>query len=434
MLAVSSHLPQSLLREAKDVVALPRFSFELQQRGMQGLLIDSQQRDLVEASLPALWSLPQRSDLQLDSGELDAQLTHAFCEAAVVEEAAIFGGYLYRHFGHFCHESLSRLWWLGEGDQQHGLSREVCGLLRDQQLDVYFFTPKDLLPYMQEILTGLGLGSERIRIMTKPLLFRRLLMPAQAWGLDYDYSAIDQRLGCDGKALMRSLFAGFHRLAPSEPSSQSAAAAPAKKVYVTRSGLPVQLGRPIGDRWLDEVLRDAGYLVFNPEQHSVRRQVEVFSEAAELVFVDGSAMYPLWFARLRPEVRITIILRRSQGLWMLNKVRDLMPTSCSIRWQVIDAIVAQDLTSANDWQSHNLLDLGAIARQILAPRPVRESAQAEQALSRNLQELATQLGPEPMGRILEVLIRRFLVVEPRPQRRLISRLSQCLRRLLRFGP
>jgi hypothetical protein len=57
---------------------------------------------------------------------------------------------------------------------------------------------------------------------------------------------------------------------------------------------------------------------------------------------------------------------------------------------------------------------------LLAPRPVRASSLAEQALGRNLQELATQLGSEPMARILEVLIRRCLVAEPQPPRRLFS--------------
>ena len=102
---------------------------------------------------------------------------------------------------------------------------------------------------------------------------------------------------------------------------------------------------------------------------------------------------------------------------------------------MIDEVVGEQLTSANDWESHNLLDQGAIARRLLAPRPLRASAQAEQALGRNLQELAAQLGPEPMARrILEVLIRRFLVAEPQPPRRLLSRLRQRLRRLRRFGP
>ena len=110
-----------------------------------------------------------------------------------------------------------------------------------------------------------------------------------------------------------------------------------------------------------------------------------------------------------------------------------MPLNLPIRWRVFDQVVGEELTSANDWESHNLLDLGAIARQILAPLPIKPSAQAEQALGRNLQELAAQLGPEPMGRIVEVLIRRFLVAEPQPPRRLRSRIHQRLRSLLRLG-
>jgi hypothetical protein len=118
---------------------------------------------------------------------------------------------------------------------------------------------------------------------------------------------------------------------------------------------------------------------------------------------------------------------------MITKVRDLMPINLPISWRVINEVIGEELTSANDWESHNLLDLGAIARQLLAPRPVRASALAEQALGRNLQELAAQLGPEPMARILEVLIRKFLVAEPQPPRGLLSRFRQRVRRLLRLG-
>ena len=358
----------------------------------------------------------------------------------MIESAAIFGGYLLGHFGHFCHESLSRLWWLGEGDQQHRASQEICRGLQDGGLDVYFFKPtwfdscKELLPYMREILVGLGLAEARIRIITEPLVFSRLLVPAQVWGFELDARAVDQRLGCDSKAMMRSLFAGFHGGFPADQSAPIRDGAPARKVFVTRSGLATALGRPIGDGWLDEVLKDAGYLVFNPEKFSIQRQIEVFAAARELVFIDGSSMYLLWFSRLHADVRITTILRRRQGAWMLTKVRDLLPLNPAIRWRVIDEVVGEGLTSSNDWESHNLLDLGAIARQILAPLPIKPSAQAEQALGRNLQELAAQLGPEPMGRILEVLISRFLVAEPRPPRRLLSRIRQRLRSLLRLGP
>ena len=428
-----------LLTELNGAIALPFCPFHLQQRGSEGLLWDPGQGDVVKAAMPALRSLPERGDLDCDVSELEAQAALALKQAPVIETAAIFGGYLLRHFGHFCHESLSRLWWLGQGDQQSKASQDVCRRLQDQDLDVYFFMPtwldsgKDLLPYMREILVGLGLAEGRIRIITEPLVFSRLLVPAQLWGFDLDAQAIDQRFGCDSRAMMRSLFAGFQRCSPADQPVLIGGGAPAGKVFVTRSGLSATLGRPIGDGWLDEVLRDAGYFVFRPERFSIQRQIDVFAAARELVFIDGSSMYLLWFTRLQSDVRITIILRRRQGAWMITKVRDLMPINFPIRWQVINEVIGEDLTSANDWESHNLLDLGAIARQLLAPRPLRASAQAQQALGRNLQELAAQLGPEPTARILEVLIRRFVVAEPQPPRSLLSRIRQRLGRLRRLG-
>ena len=428
-----------LLTDLDGVIALPSSPFHLQQRGSQGLLWDPGQADVVKAALPALSSWPERSDLECDVSELEAQAGRAVKQAPVIETAAIFGGYLLRHFGHFCHESLSRLWWLGEGDQRQRVSQEICRRLQDGNLDVYFFMPiwldagKDFLPYMREILIGLGLAEERIKIITEPLVFSRLLVPAQAWGFDLDARPVDQQLGCDSRAMMRSLFAGFHRCIPADQPELIGGDAPARKVFVTRSGLSTAMGRPIGDCWLDEVLKDAGYLVFSPEKFSIQRQIEVFASARDLVFIDGSSMYLLWFTRLRSDVQITIILRRRQGAWMIAKVKELMPLNPPIRWRVIDEVVGEELTSANDWESHNLLDLGAIARQLLAPRPLRASAQAEQALGRNLQELAAQLGPEPMGHILEVMIRRFLVADSRPSRRLLSRIRQRLRSLLRLG-
>jgi hypothetical protein len=428
-----------LLTELDGAIALPSCPFHLQQRGSEGLLWDPHRGDVVEVALSGLRSVPARRELECDVRELQAQAGRAQQQAPVIETAAIFGGYLLRHFGHFCHESLARLWWLGAGDQQHQISRDTCKALQDQGLDVYFFMPtwldsgKDLLPYMREILAGLGLAEERIRIIAEPLVFSRLLVPAQIWGFDLEALAIDQRFGCDSRAMMRSLFAAFQRCSPADQLEPIGGGAPAGKVFVTRSGLSPTLGRPIGDGWLDEVLRDAGYFVFRPERFGIQSQIDVFASARELVFIDGSSMYLLWFTRLRSDVRITIILRRRQGAWMITKVRDLMPINLPIRWQVINEVIGEELTSANDWESHNLLDLGAIARQLLAPRLVRASALAEQALGRNLQELAAQLGPEPMARILEVLIRRCLVAEPQPPRRLISRLSQRLRRLLRFG-
>ena len=148
--------------------------------------------------------------------------------------------------------------------------------------------------------------------------------------------------------MMHSLFAAFQRCSPADQPDPIGGEAPAGKVFVTRSGLSAFLGRPISDGWLDEVLRDAGYLVFRPERFSIQRQIDVFAATGELVFIDGSSTYLLWFTRLQSDVHITIILRRRQGAWMITIVRDLIPLNLPIRRQVINEVIGEELASAND--------------------------------------------------------------------------------------
>lgn len=291
---------------------------------------------------------------------------------------------------------------------------------------------KDLLPYMQQILAGLGLGPQRIKIMVEPLRFSRLLIPAQAWGFDLDSVALDHHLNCDSRALMRSMFAGFRDPSGGSPAPaiQAVRGGQADKVFVSRTGLSLNLGRPIGDAWLDVVLGDSGFLIFRPEQYSIYQQIAVFEAARELAFIDGSAMYLLWFAKLRPGARVSIILRRRQGVWMSEKVRALMPLSVPIDWRVIDEVIGEDLTSGKDWESHNLLDLHAIARRILAVRQLKPSPQAEQALAGNLEALAAESRPEDLARILQALMSRMVSPPPRRSAGLRTRLLQGLRSLL----
>lgn len=104
-----------LLRELHGVVALPACRFHLHGRGTQGLIWDPLANDLVVSALPAVVSLPARREIQLDAAELEAQAGQASAQAPTLERTAVFGGSLLRHFGHFCHESLARLWWLGQG-------------------------------------------------------------------------------------------------------------------------------------------------------------------------------------------------------------------------------------------------------------------------------------------------------------------------------
>jgi hypothetical protein len=86
--AMTSHL----LTERDGAIAHPSCFFHLQQRGSEGLVWDPGQGDVMKAALPALRSLPERSELDCDVPELEAQAVRAQEQAPVIESHAIFGG------------------------------------------------------------------------------------------------------------------------------------------------------------------------------------------------------------------------------------------------------------------------------------------------------------------------------------------------------
>ena len=400
------------------MLALPSESFLLDGRDTQGLFSDSECGQIVSEALPILLTFPPRDGVQIDEEAFRTHAKQAWAEAEPVDAPVIFGGSLIRHFGHFIHESLSRLWWLAPIEGMEGPAQESARLLQQLQADVVFFMPpwldqgKDLLPYMEAILSLLRLPAGRIWILQRPLRFRHLLIPASVWGFGTKPQDLDQRLGCDTRALMRHLFAHCQL-----PPAAEVAPGPTAKVYVSRSSLPTGLGRLMGDVVLDPLLAEAGYRVFHPERCSIVEQIRLYSQANDLIFMDGSSLYLLWFAKLRPGTRVRVILRRRQGRWMAEKVLDLLPEAAHIRWEVVDVLRGEALTSRNEWESHNVADLNSLQRQLGRDVPPVLPKPAEEALTAYTHSLVQESTPEQLARVLQALLTTLATAPPRPPSR-----------------
>jgi hypothetical protein len=422
-------MSRQLLIEARDVLALPSFPFALQGRHTEGLFWDPGQQEVVIEALLAHATPPQRPEVQLDAGAL-ASAARSLGDHDAIETTVIFGGYLVRHFGHFLHESLSRLWWLGKGKAIHPVAHEARSRLQGEGADVVFFMPrwldggKDLPAYMAEVLAGLGLPTERIRILVGPTRLRRLLIPAQCWGFDFDQPAWNNHLGCDCRQLMRALLGSYDL----PPALLDEGLQPPEKLYITRSGLPLQLGRLLGDVLLDRLLEAAGFRIFHPERHPIAEQIRLYSLAQELVFMDGSALYLLWFCHLRPGVRISVILRRRQGAWMCDQLKLLLPATAGLRWRLLDALLGEGLTSQKDWESHNLADLASLARQ-LAPTALLPREEIRDVLAAYTEDLVAHTNAAQLGGILQELLSQLLSPADAVPRGARARLRQLGRRL-----
>jgi len=346
---------------------------------------------LVREALPIIRTLPPSEALRWEAGEPRAEAQRWWDGAERVEAPAIFGGCLIRHFGHFIHESLARLWWLAPEEGLEGAAKEASATLRELEADVYFFMPKwldqgkDLLPYMEEILALIRLPARRIRILERPLRFRQLWIPACVWGFASNAAVLDQQLGCDSRALMR------HLLASADTAPAPEGEPPVEKVYVTRSGLPVSLGRLLGDVVLDPVLEARGYQVFHPERVSLAEQISLYSRANDLIFMDGS-------------------------------------------WELVDALRGESLTSTRDWESHNLADLAELSRQLVGEAPTALPEAATEALAAYTRGLVEESTPEQLARMLQALMGALATRPPKPPSRRIRAYRKARELLTSWRP
>ncbi len=427
-------MPRQLVTEARDVLALPSFPITLQGRETEGLFWDTGKEQVVVEALHAITTPPRLTEVRLDAKALASAAGKISDDTKTVEASVIFGGYLLRHFGHFMHESLGRLWWLSKSKTMNALLDGTRRRLQAEHTDVVFFMPrwldagKDLPSYMAEVLTGLGLPTERIRIVVGPTWFRHLLIPGQCWGFDFDQTVWNKHLGWDCHSLMRELLGSYDPT----PSPHDDERHTTEKLFITRTGLPLQLGRLVGDVLLDQILASAGFRIFHPERHPIAAQIRQYSQAKELVFMDGSALYLLWLCRLRPGVRIRVILRRRQGAWMCDQIRLLMPATAGLRWQIMNVLLAENLTSEKDWESHNLADLAALARR-LAPHVVLSRQQIRDTLSVYGSELVANSSSKQLGRIVNALLCQSMPASDEPTSKaasLLRRLKQRWRRLM----
>lgn len=203
----------------------------------------------------------------------------------------VFGGLLQNeHFGHFCAESLSRVWALSK-----------------------------LSPSFNSIIFYLRVPTQPIRNFVFD--FFRALDPDLKISFVSDFTrieelAIPEQLGHSingfiyGHPAVRE---GFKNLRTFKRGGIN-------KVYVSRTGLKNNEGGVLLERVIEANLEDEGYLIIHPEKLSIREQLEIYNSADKLIFSDGSALHLYAFVA-RPEQKAFTIWRRKRNETFAWQVR-----------------------------------------------------------------------------------------------------------------
>jgi Glycosyltransferase 61 len=234
--------------------------------------------------------------------EFAAQTTARFCrEAGVpvdsapvpeecqseIAESAVWGGYVHPHFGHLIAEHLTR----------------VLPSLQARPDDLVLFTvekdrdPTALPAFFHEVLDWYGVPRDRVRIIARPTLVRRLTVVPQGemlWGKAPDASYLD--------------------LVDALPGRNGLTPVPDDLVYVARTGLVARgQGSHLGEGYLVQLLQALGVTILDPAKLGLREQLARYAGAKRLIFAEGSAVHGRQLlGRVRQDVHV--LMRRVRYL------------------------------------------------------------------------------------------------------------------------
>ncbi len=185
-------------------------------------------------------------------------------------DSAVFGGFLFAHYGHFLLESLGRLWMRGLGDVPVVWIAATADRLTDR---------------MSEMLTAIGVRNNAVVVSgeTGPLEVGELLVPDPGFEVD------------------RFLHPWFRRrleLTEAAPDPSH------RRVWLSRSGLGDR-GGLAEEAEIESLLAEAGWIIARLEHLPLAEQIELLAGASHLAGLEGSALHTLLFVR---EYRGTIDL------------------------------------------------------------------------------------------------------------------------------
>lgn len=207
-------------------------------------------------------------------------------EPSAVVPAALYGGTIMPHFGHFVAESLHRLWPLLSESTYDNVPIAFHAHVGPQGgID-------DLPTYVRAIWSYIGINPDRVILINEPILFERLFVPTQCSFLGRGW--IDPKY--------------IDLLATKSVGRRPAAHSRRPNLFIGRQNY-LNTGSIIGEQLVASTLQKSGsFDVITPEDEDLADLVSWYEAADTLVFIEGSAIHALEFCR-KTDARILIVCK-----------------------------------------------------------------------------------------------------------------------------
>ncbi len=192
-----------------------------------------------------------------------------------IDSTVIFGGVLVGLFGHFILDSLSRFWYI------------LNNLDKDSK--IVFITIMGYKSYYDDFFELLNISANRIIILEKITKFKKIIVPEEA---SHSFGLYHREFIIPYSQLRKNCFV--------EKTDYS-------KVYLTKTKCNDTQIKYVGEEYFENFYRNKGYLIISPELLPIREQINVISNAKEIVTTLGTLSHLALFAK--PKTKVTILTR-----------------------------------------------------------------------------------------------------------------------------
>lgn len=251
-------------------------------------------------------------------------------ECTVIDEPVIYGGLLFRHFGHLLAESIHRLW-----------PRYAMKELHGAPVAFHPVNNTKILPYMTEALNFYGFSRAQVIPITSPTLFRQLFVGQQARTMAGP-----------------TTIPGYQSMLDGQLSWRLPAPGPSRKLYLSRLRHQ-HSGSYYGETFVQQKLSDAGFEIVYPELHSLGELVSLLRDASIAIFAEGSAVHALELCGSRVPAT-AIISRRPESK---RRFSPLLDDICD-RWLIADHLLLTAGLDSNAKKHSGIVDLPSLMHDI----------------------------------------------------------------------
>ncbi|NET78583.1 DUF563 domain-containing protein [Okeania hirsuta] len=187
----------------------------------------------------------------------------------------IYGGFFNGHFGHVLTESIHRLWAFNSSTYD-GIVFAVLSP-RPRRVSLPTYTPPQ---WFDQVLDVMGIPGAKCIFVSDRGMFEHLVIPEAGsellLGIKEWYRPYLERLQERILNLTHNLRKNLTDL----------------KLFLGRSHIPLN-GSVAGEKYLESLLVDEGYISFKPENYNFLEQLSYLVNTKKIIFTEGSAIYLL---------------------------------------------------------------------------------------------------------------------------------------------